>query len=156
MSDFKENDCKLCPPCLIYIIVIELFEVFHVQKPLLIINHIASHRQPAELNSTGPTTAIDLPHLAFICTCVYDVNAEQEGEGVHVYTAGFLSVSQVETTPSQFADPSVYLWNISNNGELLRLEGLSAPPLRRTTHCADYATIRQQVHLPTSPTFSSF
>ncbi|XP_030293358.1 klotho [Sparus aurata] len=52
---------------------------------------------------------------------------------------------QVETTPSQFADPSVYLWNISNNGELLRLEGLSAPPLRRTTHCADYATIRQQV-----------
>ncbi|CAK6969067.1 klotho [Scomber scombrus] len=52
---------------------------------------------------------------------------------------------QVETTPSQFADPSVYLWNISNNGELTRLKGLSAPPLRRTTHCADYATIRQQV-----------
>ncbi|KAM7398157.1 hypothetical protein PAMA_006173 [Pampus argenteus] len=52
---------------------------------------------------------------------------------------------QVETTPSQFADPSVYLWNISNNGELMRLEGFSAPPLRRTTHCADYATIRQQV-----------
>lgn len=87
---------------------------------------------------------------------MYDVNADREGEGVHVYTAGFLSVSQVETTPSQFADPSVYLWNISNNGELLRLEGLSAPPLRRTTHCADYATIRQQVHPPTSPTFSSF
>ena len=75
---------------------------------------------------------------------------------MHVYTAGFLSVSQVETTPSQFADPSVYLWNISNNGELLRLEGLSAPPLRRTTHCADYATIRQQVHPPSSPAFSSF
>ncbi|KAK2828312.1 hypothetical protein Q5P01_019346 [Channa striata] len=52
---------------------------------------------------------------------------------------------QVETTPSQFADPNVYLWNISNNGELTRLEGFSAPPLRRTAHCADYATIRQQV-----------
>ncbi|KAM6911883.1 klotho isoform 2-T2 [Lycodopsis pacificus] len=52
---------------------------------------------------------------------------------------------QVETTPSQFADPSVYLWNISNNGELMRLEGFSAPPVRRTAHCADYATIRQQV-----------
>ncbi|XP_010785593.1 klotho [Notothenia coriiceps] len=52
---------------------------------------------------------------------------------------------QVETTPSQFSDPSVYLWNISNNGELIRLEGITAPPLRRTTHCADYATIRQQV-----------
>ncbi|XP_069576372.1 klotho isoform X1 [Brachyistius frenatus] len=52
---------------------------------------------------------------------------------------------QVETTPSQFADPSVYLWNISNNGELMRLEGFSAPPLRQTTHCADYATVRQQV-----------
>ncbi|GAA6219817.1 klotho [Lates japonicus] len=52
---------------------------------------------------------------------------------------------QVETMPSQFADPSVYLWNISNNGALMRLEGFSAPPLRRTAHCADYATIRQQV-----------
>uniref|UniRef100_A0A3Q4B8A4 Uncharacterized protein n=1 Tax=Mola mola TaxID=94237 RepID=A0A3Q4B8A4_MOLML len=55
---------------------------------------------------------------------------------------------QVDTRPSQFADPSVYLWNITNNGELLRLEGFSAPPLRRTTRCADYATIRQQVGLP--------
>ncbi|KAM4544696.1 klotho [Odontesthes bonariensis] len=52
---------------------------------------------------------------------------------------------QVETTPTQFADPNVYLWNISNNGELVRLEGFSAPPSRRETHCADYATIRQQV-----------
>ncbi|XP_068600389.1 klotho [Brachionichthys hirsutus] len=52
---------------------------------------------------------------------------------------------QVETTPSQFTDPSVYLWNISNNGALMKRPGLSAPPLRRTTHCADYATIRQQV-----------
>ncbi|XP_028322404.1 klotho isoform X2 [Gouania willdenowi] len=52
---------------------------------------------------------------------------------------------QVESTPSQFSDPSVYLWNISNNGELTKLEGLIAPPLHRNTHCADYATIRQQV-----------
>ncbi|XP_074528988.1 klotho [Halichoeres trimaculatus] len=52
---------------------------------------------------------------------------------------------QVETAPSQFADHNVYLWNISNNGELIKLEGFNAPPLRRHTHCADYATIRQQV-----------
>ncbi|XP_015235554.1 PREDICTED: klotho [Cyprinodon variegatus] len=52
---------------------------------------------------------------------------------------------QVETTPTQFADPNIYLWNISNNGELIKLEGFSAPPLHRATHCADYATIRQQV-----------
>lgn len=60
-----------------------------------------------------------------------------------------LCLLQVETTPSQFADPSVYLWNISNNGELLRLEGFGATPLRQSTHCADYVTIRQQVFLPT-------
>ncbi|KAM6984641.1 klotho [Aplochiton taeniatus] len=52
---------------------------------------------------------------------------------------------QVETTPSQFADPHVYVWNVSNKGELRRLEGYEAPPPRRTPHCADYATIRQQV-----------
>ncbi|CAG5873044.1 unnamed protein product [Menidia menidia] len=52
---------------------------------------------------------------------------------------------QVETTPTQFVDPSVYLWNISNNGELVRLEGLGAPPPHRAAHCADYATVRQQV-----------
>ncbi|CDQ95496.1 unnamed protein product [Oncorhynchus mykiss] len=52
---------------------------------------------------------------------------------------------QVETTPTQFVDPSVYVWNITGNGELRRLEGFQAPPLRRAQHCADYATIRQQV-----------
>ncbi|XP_041864156.1 klotho [Melanotaenia boesemani] len=52
---------------------------------------------------------------------------------------------QVETAPTQFVDPSVYLWNISNNGELIKLEVLGPPPSRRATHCADYATIRQQV-----------
>lgn len=52
---------------------------------------------------------------------------------------------QVETTPTQFSDHSVYLWNISNNGQLKKLEGFNAPPLRRNPHCADYATVRQQV-----------
>ncbi|XP_067084703.1 klotho [Osmerus mordax] len=52
---------------------------------------------------------------------------------------------QVETTPTQFADPSVYIWNVSGNGELKRLEGYSAMPLQRRQHCADFATIRQQV-----------
>lgn len=54
-------------------------------------------------------------------------------------------VSQVETTPSQFTDTSVYLWNISNSGALMKVDGFSVPPLRRGAHCADYATIRQQV-----------
>lgn len=52
---------------------------------------------------------------------------------------------QVETMPSQFADPSIYLLNISNNGELIKMEGLIAPPLKRNIRCADYAMIRQQV-----------
>ncbi|XP_062262369.1 klotho [Platichthys flesus] len=52
---------------------------------------------------------------------------------------------QVETMPSLLADPSVYLWNISSNGPLIKLEGVSAPPLRRAANCADYDTIRQQV-----------
>ncbi|XP_061595374.1 klotho-like isoform X1 [Cololabis saira] len=52
---------------------------------------------------------------------------------------------QVETTPTQFSDSSVYIWNSSSGGELVRLPGFTAPPLRRRTHCADYATIRQQV-----------
>ncbi|XP_053297090.1 klotho [Pleuronectes platessa] len=52
---------------------------------------------------------------------------------------------QVETMPSLLADPSVYLWNISSSGPLIKLEGVSAPPLRRAANCADYYTIRQQV-----------
>ncbi|XP_035287510.1 klotho [Anguilla anguilla] len=53
---------------------------------------------------------------------------------------------QVETTPSQFADPSVYIWNITGSGELRRLEGVQAPPVvRRAPRCADYAAIRRQV-----------
>ncbi|KAL2094663.1 hypothetical protein ACEWY4_009382 [Coilia grayii] len=52
---------------------------------------------------------------------------------------------EIETTPTQFADPSVYTWNVSGNGELQRLEGVQAPPLRRVRHCVDYASIRQQV-----------
>ncbi|KAL4608551.1 klotho [Arapaima gigas] len=52
---------------------------------------------------------------------------------------------EVETTPSQFADPNVYIWNVAGNGELKRLEGALASPPHRVRHCADYATIRHQV-----------
>ncbi|XP_019725077.1 klotho isoform X1 [Hippocampus comes] len=51
---------------------------------------------------------------------------------------------QVESSPSQFADPNVYVWNM-DNGELTRLEGQVAPPTHRNAHCADYVSIRQQV-----------
>ncbi|KAJ8342624.1 hypothetical protein SKAU_G00325520 [Synaphobranchus kaupii] len=55
---------------------------------------------------------------------------------------------QVETTPSQFADPGVYIWNMTGNGELRRLEGArTTPSHRRAPRCADYATIRRQVSL---------
>ncbi|XP_028839736.1 klotho [Denticeps clupeoides] len=52
---------------------------------------------------------------------------------------------QIETTPTQFADPSVYLWNISGSGELKRLDATQPPLLRRVRHCTDFASIRQQV-----------
>ncbi|MCI4388203.1 hypothetical protein PGIGA_G00082900 [Pangasianodon gigas] len=51
---------------------------------------------------------------------------------------------QVETTPMQFVDSSVYVWNISDNGRLKKLEGVEIP-MHRRRHCADFAAIRQQV-----------
>ncbi|KAM9781187.1 klotho isoform 2-T2 [Syngnathus typhle] len=51
---------------------------------------------------------------------------------------------QVESSPSQFADPNVYVWNKAN-GELTQLEGLLALPAQRDAHCAAYISIRQQV-----------
>lgn len=44
----------------------------------------------------------------------------------------------------QFVDSSVYIWNISDNGKLKKLEGVEVPVHRRR-HCADFAAIRQQV-----------
>ncbi|XP_072768694.1 klotho [Nerophis lumbriciformis] len=52
---------------------------------------------------------------------------------------------QVETTASQFADPRVYVWNISNQGELVPVGGVVAPPDQQHPHCAHYVSIRQQV-----------
>ncbi|KAJ8412476.1 hypothetical protein AAFF_G00128120 [Aldrovandia affinis] len=52
---------------------------------------------------------------------------------------------QVETTPSQFVDPGVYIWNITGNGELKRLDSARMMPPRRAHHCADYTSIRRQV-----------
>ncbi|XP_061902953.1 klotho [Entelurus aequoreus] len=52
---------------------------------------------------------------------------------------------QVETTASQFADPRVYVWNISNQGELVPVGGVVAPPEQQHPHCAHYVSIRQQV-----------
>nr|XP_023683485.1 klotho [Paramormyrops kingsleyae] len=52
---------------------------------------------------------------------------------------------EVETTASQFADPNVYIWNMSGNGELTRLEEPGTARTRQVRHCADYASIRHQV-----------
>ncbi|XP_076876324.1 klotho [Brachyhypopomus gauderio] len=51
---------------------------------------------------------------------------------------------QVDTIPTQFVDPSVYVWNVSDDGKLKRVEGARIPTQRKR-HCADYATIQQQV-----------
>uniref|UniRef100_A0A3Q2NNQ7 Klotho n=1 Tax=Fundulus heteroclitus TaxID=8078 RepID=A0A3Q2NNQ7_FUNHE len=74
---------------------------------------------------------------------LYWVNAEYDKPPIFVVQSGWW----VETTPTQFADPNIYLWNISNNGELIKLEGFSTSPVHRARHCADYATIWQQVRL---------
>ncbi|XP_062870862.1 klotho [Trichomycterus rosablanca] len=50
---------------------------------------------------------------------------------------------QVQTTPTQFVDTSVYIWNVSDSGRLQKLEGVKI--LQRKRHCADYAAISQQV-----------
>ncbi|XP_033864502.3 klotho-like [Acipenser ruthenus] len=50
---------------------------------------------------------------------------------------------QVETIPSQFNDPNVYVWDKSGNKKPEKVDGMVVP--LRKTRCGDYASIRYQV-----------
>ncbi|KAG8452814.1 hypothetical protein GDO86_004561 [Hymenochirus boettgeri] len=56
---------------------------------------------------------------------------------------------QIDTTPSQFNDPNVYMWvpNLANNKStgLTKVEGMKVP--KRKTHCVDFASIRHQISM---------
>ncbi|XP_060119414.1 klotho-like [Heteronotia binoei] len=51
----------------------------------------------------------------------------------------------IDTTPSQFLDPSVYIWDVYRTNTLIKVEGVDAP--KRKRHCADLAAIRLQISL---------
>ncbi|MGH0174157.1 UNVERIFIED_CONTAM: hypothetical protein FKN15_067671 [Acipenser sinensis] len=57
-----------------------------------------------------------------------------------IYTNG---CAQVETIPSQFNNPNVYVWDKSGNKKPEKVEGVVVP--LRKTRCGDYAAIRYQV-----------
>ncbi|XP_063807858.1 klotho [Pseudophryne corroboree] len=64
------------------------------------------------------------------------------------------STIQIDTTLSQFNDPSVYIWDMNKTKALAKVEGLKVP--RRKTHCADYASIRLQISMLRSTHVSHF
>nr|XP_006007832.2 PREDICTED: klotho [Latimeria chalumnae] len=52
---------------------------------------------------------------------------------------------QVKTTPSQFTDPHVYIWDVNQSGKLIKVDGFLTTV--RNPHCLDYAAIRHQISL---------
>ncbi|XP_075448250.1 klotho [Ascaphus truei] len=52
---------------------------------------------------------------------------------------------QIDTTPSQFNDPSVYVWDMNKTKGLTKVAGIKVP--KRKTHCVDFASIRLQISL---------
>ncbi|XP_030056232.1 klotho [Microcaecilia unicolor] len=52
---------------------------------------------------------------------------------------------QLDTTPSQFNDPNVYLWDPKKTKSLTKVEGAVTP--KRKSHCVDFAAIRLQISL---------
>ncbi|XP_075054053.1 klotho [Mixophyes fleayi] len=61
---------------------------------------------------------------------------------------------EIDTTPSQFNDPSVYIWDMNKTKGLTKVEGLKAR--KRKIHCADYASIRLQVSMLRKTNISHF
>ncbi|XP_072260389.1 klotho isoform X1 [Pyxicephalus adspersus] len=60
----------------------------------------------------------------------------------------------IDTMPSQFNDPSVYIWDMYRTKGLTKVEGLKLP--KRKIHCADYASIRLQISMLRSTHISHF
>ncbi|KAM4796087.1 klotho [Rhinophrynus dorsalis] len=52
---------------------------------------------------------------------------------------------QIDTTPSQFNDPNVYIWNMNTLESPKKVEGSTVP--KRKTHCVDFASIRHQISM---------
>ncbi|CAH2225089.1 klotho [Pelobates cultripes] len=52
---------------------------------------------------------------------------------------------QIDTTPSQFNDPSVYIWDMNKTKGLTKVDGIHVP--KRKTHCVDFTAIRLQISL---------
>ncbi|XP_061484409.1 klotho [Rhineura floridana] len=55
------------------------------------------------------------------------------------------SFLQADTTQSQYLDPNVYVWDIYQTKELIKVDGTSA--LNRKPHCVDLAALRLQISL---------
>ncbi|MEE6472490.1 hypothetical protein FKM82_009623 [Ascaphus truei] len=66
------------------------------------------------------------------------------GEKLLGYKAGH-NLIKIDTTPSQFNDPSVYVWDMSKTKGLTKVAGIKVP--KRKTHCVDFASIRLQISL---------
>lgn len=56
-----------------------------------------------------------------------------------------LSPFQVDTTPSQFRDHNVYVWDVHQTKNLIKVDGADVP--KRELHCVDLAAIRLQISL---------
>ncbi|NXE32043.1 KLOT protein, partial [Ptilorrhoa leucosticta] len=52
---------------------------------------------------------------------------------------------QVDTTPAQFLDSSVYVWDVHQTKKLIKVDGVYAS--KRKRHCVDFAAIRLQISL---------
>uniref|UniRef100_A0A8B9PWQ4 Klotho n=1 Tax=Apteryx owenii TaxID=8824 RepID=A0A8B9PWQ4_APTOW len=51
----------------------------------------------------------------------------------------------VDTTPSQFLDPNVYVWDVHQTKQLIKVNGVFTS--KRKQHCVDFAAIRLQISL---------
>ncbi|XP_069495379.1 klotho isoform X1 [Ambystoma mexicanum] len=52
---------------------------------------------------------------------------------------------EIDATPSQFNDPTIYVWDVNKTKKILKVVGVVSP--WRKPHCADFASIRHQISL---------
>ncbi|XP_054663248.1 klotho isoform X3 [Grus americana] len=55
------------------------------------------------------------------------------------------SYIQVDTTPAQFLDSNVYVWDVHQTKKLIKVDGVFTS--KRKRHCVDFAAIRLQISL---------
>ncbi|XP_053312338.1 klotho [Spea bombifrons] len=88
------------------------------------------YQQLIKKNGFPPLPENEALHGTFPCNFAW---------GTSAYTI------QVDTTPSQFNDPSVYVWDMNKTKGLRKVEGVKVP--KRKTHCVDFASIRLQISM---------